>query len=75
MNLKNKCIQVKYDKKSCIYIASTFQITWILKIHLGFNVFYLKFMFFEHLVAKSFKVLRCYFHNCWWFLFTHMSYC
>jgi len=27
----------------------------ILHIHPGFNVFYLKFMFFEHLVAKFFK--------------------
>jgi len=42
-------------------IASTFQIKWILKIdsekgqfriHPGFNVFDLKFMFFEHLVAS-----------------------
>jgi len=48
-------------------IASTFQITLyvdfnnllrkmiILHIHPGFNVFDLKFMFFEHLVPKSFK--------------------
>jgi len=55
-------------------IASTFQITWILKIdsekgiilhiHPGFNVFDLKFMFFENLVAVFQTVLLCYFHNC-----------
>jgi len=55
MNLKNKCIQVKYDQKSCIccfYFSNyVYFKNWLRKriishIHPGFNVFGLKFMFF-----------------------------
>jgi len=66
-------------------IASTFQIRWILKIDSEkgqFCTFIQDLMFFIlnscffKTSCKVFQtVLLCYFHNCWWFLFTHMSYC
>jgi len=82
MNLKNKCILVT---KNHPYIASAFQIMWILKnvsenniilhIHPGCNVFiYLKYMFWTP-SCKVFQIGRLwYFHDCWWFLCKEISY-
>jgi len=64
------------------HIASTFQVTCILKIDSEKEKFckFIKDLMFliinSCFLTPSYKVfqtiLLCYSHNCWWFLFTHV---